>query len=200
MSAGTIHIVAQVGDVTIDQTIERDYEGTRGDQGTLPVGQAGTLSTRTDDDTGVATLSTGHGIITGDDVDVFWDEGSRYGMGATVDGNAVTLEAGNGDVFPTEDTAIVVTKRKPIALAFDGDNLKMLVIGCKEVRCRISLESSAGADLLSRDLPAGEPWFWAADMGVTNPLAGVDVASFQAANADSATAGTVKIGAKIDSM
>lgn len=200
MAAGTVQIVAQIGDVSITQTISRDYEGSRTDQGTLPAGNAGSLTTRTDANTGVATLSEGHGIETADQVDVFWSGGSRYGMEATVSVNDVTIDGGGGDDLPAEATALVVTKRVPIDVAFDGDDLKLLVMGCAEARIRVTFEDSGGSALMSRDLPAGEPWFWAADMGVTNPLAGGAVASIQAANGNSATAGTIKIGAKIDSM
>jgi len=72
---------------------------------------AGTLTTRTDANSGLATLSGGHGITTGMLVNVIWATGARYGMEATVDVNAVTLEAGLGDDLPDEATALVVCER-----------------------------------------------------------------------------------------
>lgn len=200
MAAGTVQIVAQIGDLSFDATLSRDYEGSRTDQGTLPAGNAGSLTTRTDANTGVATLSEGHGIETADKVDVFWSGGSRYGMDATVDGNAVTIDGGGGDDLPDEDTALVVTKRAPIDVYFVGNTLKLLIACCKQRRVRLTFEDSGGAALFSRDLPAGEPFYWASDQGVTNPLAGETVASVQASNGESSGEGTIQVGAKIDSM
>jgi hypothetical protein len=50
----------------------------------LPANSAlntGTLTTRTDNDDGIATLQTGHTIVTSGAklVDVYWDGGSRHG-------------------------------------------------------------------------------------------------------------------------
>jgi hypothetical protein len=53
---------------------------------------------------------------------------------------------------------------------------------------------------MSRDLAAGEPWSWASDQGITNPLTGNAVAEVNASNGDSSAAGTIKIGALVDSM
>ena len=200
MAAGTIHIVAQVGDVSIDATVSRDYEGSITEQGSLPAGKAGSLSTRTDDNTGVATLGAGHGFQTGDKVDVFWAAGSRYGMSATVSGNDVTIDLGGGDNLPDQGTNLVVTKRVAIAMAFSGDLLKLIVACCKTKRIRLTFEDAGGSSLLSRDLPLGEPWSWVSDQGVANPLAGGSVASVQAANGESDAAGTIQVAAKIDSM
>ena len=90
--------------------------------------KTGSLSTRTDDNTGVATLSTGHGILTNDVVDVYWDGGVRFGMLATVSGNAVSLDGGAGDNLPAQDTAVTVVKQTPIEVNFDGDTLKIIGI------------------------------------------------------------------------
>jgi hypothetical protein len=77
----------------------------------VPKGYAGTLGTRTDNDTGVATLGAGHGIVNGT-VDVYWGNGSiRYGMTASVSGNDVTLDGGLGANLPSQGTAVVVSPR-----------------------------------------------------------------------------------------
>ena len=200
MGPGTIHVVAQIGSVSIDATVSRDYEGEVVNQGTLPAGKAGTLGTRTDNDTGVVNLSAGHGLQNGDKVDVFWSGGSRFGMGATVSSNDVTIDAGGGDNLPLATTAVVVTKRVPIDMAFSGDKLKMLAACCKTNRIRVSFETAAGASLYSRDLPAGEPLTWVSDQGITNPLAGGAVGCVQATNGQADAAATIAVGAKIDSM
>ncbi len=85
---------------------------------TLAAGKAGTLTTRTDANTGVATLSGGHGIISTQHVDVYWATGMRFDMTCTVSGNAVTIDGGTGDDLPTGTTpAVVVSPRTEITLA-----------------------------------------------------------------------------------
>lgn len=90
----------------------------------------GSLTTRTDDNTGVATLSAGHNITTGMVVDVYWATGVRYGMGATVSGNAVTIEGGAGDVLPVQSTAITaVCEQVEInPLNLDGDEAQFVAV------------------------------------------------------------------------
>lgn len=96
---------------------------------TVPKGYAGTLDTRTDDDTGVVGLSAGHGIVNGTTVDVYWTGGARYGMSATVAANNVTIDGGAGDVLPSSTTAMIVSTQLSIDINFDGDNLQAIVVG-----------------------------------------------------------------------
>src|SRR5689334_13440236 len=70
--------------------------------------QGGTLTGRTDNDTGIVTMPAGHGFVTSDKVDIYWNVagvlGSRSGMTATVAGNAVTVDGGQGDNLPVLNT------------------------------------------------------------------------------------------------
>ncbi len=87
----------------------------------------GTLGTRIDDDTGIVTLSTGHGIETDDVVDVYWAGGVHYGMTATVATNAVTVDGGSGDNLPTEAATITaVVVQEDWEINFDGDDAQII--------------------------------------------------------------------------
>ena len=90
----------------------------------------GTLSSRTDDDTGDVTLSSGHGIVTSDKVDVYWAAGVRYGMTATVAGAVVTVDGGAGDVLPAASTTgmAVVKQTELNPLDLDGDNADVIAV------------------------------------------------------------------------
>ena len=107
--------VSHVGNVVIEKTIPA-----------IVAAQTGTLTTRTDADTGVATLSTGHGIETADVVDVYFAAGVRYGMDATVAANAVTVDGGAGDDLPIQDDPVTVVKQTAVEVNFDGDDAQIV--------------------------------------------------------------------------
>ncbi len=71
----------------------------------------GTLTTRTDDNTGVITLTSGtaaqYGISPASTINLVWATGSRTGMSVTgVAGNVVNLDVGSGDALPIVTTGI----------------------------------------------------------------------------------------------
>lgn len=108
------------------QNARRDYEHDNNYQVALPAGKAGTLTTRTDNTDGTATLGTGHGIATGNTVDIYWAGGVRYGVTVgTVSGTSVPFSGGAGDNLPTESTAIVMTKQVPFTAHIDGDKVQL---------------------------------------------------------------------------
>jgi len=99
----------------------------------LPANSAlntGTLTTRTDDDTGVATLQANHTIVSsGAKVDVYWDGGSRHGMDAAKSTNEITLDGGTGDAFPIQDTPVTLCAQTEVdPLAIEGDNVEWLAV------------------------------------------------------------------------
>lgn len=129
---------------------------------TLPAMDAqnvGTLTTRTDDNTGEATLAAGHNIISTDVVDVYWSGGVRYGMVATVTGNVVALEGGAGDNLPAQDTAItgVYEQIAVDPLNLDGDAAAFVAIiyrnpADQSGKSHINLQDSGNATIKEADL------------------------------------------------
>lgn len=156
---------------------------------TLPAGNGGgTLTTRTDDDTGVATVS-GHDIVSAEVVDVFWTGGVRYGMTATVAGDAITVDGGNGDVLPAQATAVVVTKTVVVDLDFDGDDLVVFGMTASK-RTHVEFLTAADANIYGQELPEAGDWAWASGTGATNPLAGATVGKLRVACGDANDAAT----------
>ena len=124
---------------------------------------AGSLTTRTDADTGVVTLSTGHGIATSDTVDVYWTESgvakNRYGMTATVSGDAVTVDGGSGDDLPAQDETIdaVVKQTEVNPLNLDGDNAQLVAVVYKNAadtgaKGHVDFQDSGSASIAEHDL------------------------------------------------
>lgn len=119
----------------------------------------GTLTTRTDDDTGVATLTTGHSITTGMVVDVYWSGGVRFGMDATVSGNDVTIDGGDGDNLPAQSTAItgVYEQVEKDPLYIDGDLVEFVAViyrntADQTAKAHINLKDAAGDKIAEHDL------------------------------------------------
>lgn len=160
---------------------------------TVPAAKAGTLTTRTDNDTGVLTMASGHGFLTNDKVDVFWEGGSRRNMTATVATNAVTVDGGAGDNLPAAST--VVTAMKPVErdLAFNGSDVVAVGVYCPVSGWVVFLD---GSDAVVHDyqiLPTGgTSRMWAEGGAGTNPLDGELVAKVLFSHADATQARTMK--------
>ncbi len=181
MATATINTVGQLGGLVIRGTAERTADGGQAHEIPLWPGSAGTLGTRTDDDTGTITIGgSGHGLASGDVVDVYWSGGMRYGMDGTVSSNAITIDGGAGDNLPAEDTTVVVTKQTEITSDFDGDELQAIAAGCDQ---RAHLRFYNGATYpWDLELAAGGMARWLADQGITNPLTGDAVTTIYASS------------------
>lgn len=197
--SGTAKITQKttVAGVTITSEIVRNDELEISFRATPDAGKSGTLSTRTDDDTGILTVATGHGITDSDTVSVFWAGGSRHSMAVTATtGTTISINLGAGDNLPIATTAIVVAKESTHDLAIVGDDLGALVIGCAS-RVSVNFLDSGDASLLRYDAAAKEGRLWFSGHGVTNPLAGDTVASVVLACGET-TAAEVRIAALLD--
>jgi len=162
---------------------------------TPAAGLAGTLTGRTDDDTGIITMSDAeHGITDAVTVDVYWAGGCRYGLTVTlVDETAVSIDGGAGDALPAIDTppAVVVGVREEYDCDFDGDLVEIIVAHCLK-RAHVEFLTDADASILGRELTANEAWAWISDQGFTNPLTGDPVGKIQVSCGET-TAGTIKL-------
>jgi len=187
-------IINAFGDkLTSHVTIEPDQAIYSKPLGGLPAGNAGSLTTRTDANTGVATLAEGHGIKSADTVDVYWADGIRHGMTATVDVNAVTIDGGAGDDLPDKDTALVVSKQVVISTTFDGD-LALALIAHSTKRTLVEF-LDAGGVVIYREVAAGGAWIWIWESGdgFPNPLADKTITSIVASNGDASAAAELSI-------
>lgn len=197
MPTGTIISTYVIGGLSVSSQTTRTASTAIEDEQSLPAGKAGTLTTRTDESEGVATLAAEHGITVDDFVDVYWDGGMRYNMDVSaVDGTAVSIGGvggeGTGDVLPSQDTALVVTPRVEIDVDFDGDLMQMIAVVCTK-RGHVEFLEDDDTTIKGQELTANEAWQWIADQGVTNPLTGDPVGKIQATCGE-AKAATLKTG------
>jgi hypothetical protein len=144
------------------------------------VGQAGTLSTRSDDDTGVITMTdSGHTITTGARVDLYWTVGGVAGMCrdvtvGTVSGSSVPIEVASGDALPAQTSAITVCIPEELDIVVDGDQIAAIALYSVSVG-QVSFVEDSDVEAASFPLGAGEVYLWHNVEGADNPLAGKDI-------------------------
>lgn len=172
----------------------------------LAAAKAGTLTARTDNDTGSVTAA-GHGIIAGDLVSVFWAGGSRRSMVAgTIAGDVVPLDGGLGDNLPVLSTAVTIMKEVAYEIRFDGDDLVALVaqaVGIPAtgiVGAHFILTADDNVEDLAIVLTAAGSWqyLWTTDDNVTNPLATDTITKVRMAHGVSSASLTMRIGAGVN--
>lgn len=194
-----MNISFQMGSLQFGAVVEREADEFAGLTPTVPVGQPGTLTTRTSDTAGVATLTdSGHPIEVGDTVDLYWSAGVRYGMDVdAVDAGAITISGGAGTVLPAQDTVVTAGQRVVLDLDFAGNDLVLFTINASGASHAQWLENG-DVHILAKRLGTAEPWWWANDMGETNPLAAEAVGKL-AVSTEATTVPTITVAILKDS-
>ena len=142
--------------------------------------KTGTLTTRTDDDTGTLTMEASHGITTGAIIDIYWDGGALHGVTVgTVSGNSVPFDIGDGsgDALPVATTAITAAVPHEESHVVAGDDVVAIIIDSPAYRTTVSFVNSSHAELWAVVLEAnGGGFVWTSEIGVDNPLDSAAVA------------------------
>ena len=167
----------------------------------VAVGEAGSLTTRSTDTTGTITMSdAGHGITTGQNVDVFWSGGVQYDVTVgTVSGTSVPISGGSGDVLPSSSTAVVVSPRVTFNCAIDGDELSLLSMQqffadqTITTKTHIQFLDSGSAEIAEIDVDALTPRVYDITGGDSNPFTGNPITSAVVSNGSTTGAGTFKL-------
>lgn len=181
-----------IGGVVISGRNDVDEEGQIGVDATLEAGHAGTLSTRTDADTGVATVGSGHGITTANLVDVYWTGGKRLGMTVTATGaTTINVDGGSGDNFPVVSTAIVVSKVYALDCVFTGSDAAVIGIALERTGC-VNLRGSTTNYLSVVFSAAGQAYIWTSP--ATNPVSGASLDTIRASNSDPSNTCRLRVG------
>ncbi|HJS06193.1 MAG TPA: hypothetical protein VJ809_00990 [Pirellulales bacterium] len=199
MPIATYGITLSTGGVSIQKTGSRQGDGLITREVSLPAAKAGTLTTRTDDDTGIVT-SNGHGILDTDTVAVFWNGGRRYGVDVTaVDANTISINAGAGNNLPVVSTPVTIVKQVAINVGIDGDAIKVLGLSFEFLTQTITDDGhvtfkDAAADVIAEiDLEANTPQIYDVAGGQANPFTGDPIANAYAFNGCATEAATLKI-------
>lgn len=198
MATGEISSTISVAGQSFTGVATRTGDGQNAHDPTLPAALSGTLTTRTDADTGVITLAEGHGITDADTVNVFSAGAVQYGCTVTAyDSTTISIDLGSGDDLPAQDTTVLVAKQVEIESVFDGDDVAMIV-AMANLRAHIEFQEAGGTSILGVELTANEPWQWLSSQGLANPLTGNPVGKIQA-SAGTAASTQLRIGVVRDS-
>lgn len=120
------------GNVAISQLVAREADGIVAHEVPVAPGKAGTLSTKNSNSAGIATVSSGHGIVQGDTVDVYWAAAAQFGLEVTaVTSTTITFvgpAAPDSAPLPDEGTAIVVSKQTLVRVHALDEHLATLAL------------------------------------------------------------------------
>lgn len=185
---------------------QSDGENVAGAQLSIAAAKTGTLSTRTDNDTGTLTMSSGHGITTGATFDLYWVSGGvtyhqHTVTAGTVSGNSVPFDLGTGTNLPVQGTAIFAMVQNVIPCEIpdvsDLNNDALLVVQSDIGGLLIfrTADDLSGTETVV-DLVADEPFICFAAVQGSNALGialgGIESMTFT--HPDSTAAATLKWG------
>lgn len=158
-------------------TIAVATEDRRSSSPTVAAAKPGTLATRTDANTGVLTMSSGHGFQDADVIDVFWSGGSRRGMTVgTVSVNSIPIDGGSGDDLPSATTVIAAMVPHETEFVITGDDSVAITANAPCAGYIAFLESGdVDAKVITFDAANAYLWSDSPYLEGSNPLAGKDV-------------------------
>jgi len=175
-----------------------------------PAAKSGTLTTRTDDDTGVITITAAApGLNNGDRVDIYWNVGGVYGhrrgmLVSSTGGSGpwtVTVgtsggDVGTGDVLPIATTPVTICLCQTADFLFDGSDLAALAI-VSAGKAIVVLAVAAGTEQYSALHTAGAGLtFWHNALGTANPVTGDAIAKVYVSNGET-TVQDIKVGVAV---
>jgi hypothetical protein len=149
----------------------------------FPAAKPGTLSTRTDNNTGTLTMEGGHGITTGDLVDIFWTDGNgdvqsqKVVTVGTVSGNSVPFDLGSGTNLPAQGTSVTVMVLQYEPVVIGANNISSITISSTG-KLNVHVYDDGLVYVSTIVVEAGGCFSWNNQTGLTTPIA-IDVSGFR---------------------
>lgn len=186
--------LAMSGNALIEGDTANPYEMT------VAAAIAGVLTTRTDANTGILTVASGHGITDADTVDLYDEDGALLRKDVDVTATTATtisIDAGTGDDLPAEDEIVNVAKQQTLNCTIDGDAIQiigiLLDVPGATTEGRILFEDAAGDDIADLTLVAQAAQITHVAGGASNPFAGDPITAAKVSNGNTTLAGVLKI-------
>ena len=186
--------------LTITQPVTRTGDGGLAREISVPVGVTGTLTTRTDANTGTITLDESASVTTGANVDIYWDGGVQYNVTVgTVSGTSCPFDSGIGDDLPSTSTAVVISVRQQVNADIDGDELSLFAIkqlyaqSNETANSHVDFQESDDTEVAEIDLQANIPQVFDITGGADNPLTGELISKFFVSNGSPTNVATFQL-------
>lgn len=153
----------------------------------VPAAKTGTLTTRTDDDTGSLTMEASHGITTGATLDLYWSGGSRRGLTVgTVSGTTVPIDGGAGDVLPSAAAAITAMVPVSEAMSVSGTNIAAIAFSHNGTEpATFKLAGGDDVEDWAQVVPVAGVGGWHEEMPEDNPVTGDTITQVLMSHGDS---------------
>lgn len=188
-----------LGGVSIQKSINRTGDHANAYEVTLPVAWSLSSWVKTDADTAAGNLPSGHGQTSGT-YDVYWTGGKLIGATGTVTGDALALDLGTGDAYPsTGNTTVVVCKQVTVNAAIDGDAISILAVSLEYVDPAstavgyLDLKDSGAATIEAINLAANAPLTYDITGGATNVFTGNPITVAKCSHNNTTYAATLKL-------
>jgi hypothetical protein len=166
---------------------------------TVAAAKTGTLTTRTDDNTGEITGQASHGVTTGDRLDVYWSTGHRRGMTVgTVASLAIPIDGGSGDNLPADETPVTMMVPEEVKFDIDGDDMIALLTSSQRRGLFVFTGADDAEDYYVYFPNAAMADAWYEEMATTNPIASDAVTKVFISHADSSNTSIMRAAACTD--
>jgi hypothetical protein len=199
MAVGRYGIQVTVGAVNIQRTISRTADHSNTYEVSLDAAKPLSSWVKTDLDTAAGNLPGGHGYTNGT-FDVYWTGGARYDVPGTIATNALSLDGGTGDDFPTSgNTTVVAYRQITINTAIDGDAIGLGAISLEYAdesltsRGRLLFEDATGDDIAPLTVTGNQPAVYDIAGGAANPFTGDPIVVCRASHENDSATATLKI-------
>ncbi len=158
----------------------------------LAAAKTGVLTIRTNGTDGSLTMDTGHGITTGQRLDIYWSGGSCRGATVgTVATNVVPFTGATGTALPSAATAITAMVPDQQVFNLVGNSTTVLGAG-GDAAFTVVFADSGGSELFAVVKTGNGAYVWFTG-DTTNPIAGVTVAKVFLSHGSSS--GTINVRA-----
>jgi len=196
--AASIQKTMNLGGITFNQSSAPTGDGMIVHSVSIAPADAGNLTTRTDDDTGIVTVDdSGHSFVELDRVDVYWSGGCRRGMDVgTVSGSTVAIDGGSGDNLPVEDTEVTIMEPIAFDVSLLGTNAVAILLATAKLG-QFTFCASDDTEHFQKELGEGDSYEWHSGNGTTNPITGDQIDIVYVSHGDTAAV-TMKVGVLYD--
>ncbi len=208
MPTANLTITGDIAGIGLNASLVRAADGQIGHAAALPTAKSGSITAYSAGPPASWTVNVpGHGLSTGDHVDVYIGSSVAFGLKVIgVNNDDLTLEA--SDVQPSDTTAMPTTGLPVSCLVgqvveidtdFDADLLVAIGALADKVGHLVFAPSTGTTEILAVNLPAKELWSWFSGGTASNPFGTGNTVGRVLASTGDAAGTTLKLGILYDS-